>query len=1059
MSKKVLIWGVGILFLLILQNTFRPIAAAQAPNITVDTVVASGFNQPVGVYSPGDGSGRLFVVEQGGNIKIIKNGVVLSTPFLNLDPDTQVLSGGERGLLGLAFHPNFKRNGYFFVNYTRRPDGATVIARYRVSANPDVADPSSAAVVLTIGQPFANHNGGHLAFGKDGYLYIGMGDGGGAGDPNHYAQSDFSLLGKMLRIDVDHPDPNRLYSIPPGNYKDEIWAKGLRNPWFWSFDRLTGDLYIGDVGQNKWEEVDYWRFTDPPNANFGWSCLEGTHDYNLTRYPCNDPTKVAQMARPIAEYSHAEGQSITGGYVYRGNLYPNLYGRYFYADFSTGKIWSLEKTSDQPLTFSSPVLHLDSDFLISCFGEDENGELYVCDYSGGTIRRLEDTSGAVLDLSQSTLRSDPVYANSEENVTYTLSLKNGAGSSGGWVTATINIPSGLTLLSASAGVTVNVNNPSQLIWQGFLSPGASEIITFTVRVNIAQGNPITTVQISSDGNLLRELKHALLIPKPVLLTTAEDFRLPGTQPGALVDPIMLPATCDVCHTAMIYNAWQGSMMSLAGRDPLFWAALEVANHDAPGSGEYCLRCHTPKAWLEGRSASPDGSMLTPADLDAGVSCEVCHRAVDPVPSSNPNDQARSRDQTIRSGLGGAFPSTHIGSGMMIFDPEDFRRGPFDLGVNFGYHPNQTYRSDFLGGNPNDPVARSRLCGSCHNVDNPILSWNPGENEYLPNAMGSPAPSLEQDALFAVETTYDEWLYSGFSETTACQDCHMPRTTGYAAEPFLNSVFRDCGVQGCLPVHEFVGGNTWVPQLLQDPQWRLSRVELGTWLKSTVQKARAMLQRAARVSLTFQPGAGAVTVRVTNLAGHKLPTGYAEGRRMWLRIIAFDEAGNEVFSTCNYNLTTGELEQDAHCVVFEVQQAVSAKMATALNGTVPVGPSFHFLLNNGVFKDNRIPPAGFRPEAFTRPGLMPMENGQPSNLYAPGQNYFEKEFIVPSSAVRVQVFLYYQTASKEYIDFLASKGGVDAQTLLTLWQGNKNPPELMAWDAYPKFTSFLTFISR
>jgi glucose/arabinose dehydrogenase len=1038
-----------------LSGITSEVAVSQTLSITVDTVLGDGFTYPVGVYHAGDGSGRLFVVEQTGKIKIIKDNKVLATPFLNLE--SKIVSGGERGLLGLAFHPKFKSNGVLYVNYTRQPDGATVISRFMVSSNPDVVDLVSESVLLSIGQPFANHNGGHIAFGLDGYLYIGMGDGGSAGDPNNYALSLNSLLGKMLRIDVDKTSQGRNYAIPPGNINQEIWALGLRNPWFWSFDRLNGDLYIGDVGQNRWEEVNFYAFTSPPGPNFGWSCLEGNHDFNLKRFPCTNASYVANTIKPIVEYGHNEGQSITGGYVYRGKLYPELFGRYFYADFSTGKIWSLYQTGIDPVRFSNPLLHLVADFLISCFGEDENGEITICDYYGGKVRNLQHASGAQPNMANSTLRADPLYANQDEIVTYTLTLINSGGMYGNFITAKIHMPEGLIYLGSSN--PIDDSNAPELIWRGILPPNQTEVITYTVQVGIPQGNPLTSVELSGEGLTPTTLRHVLFIPKSALETTMRDFFFPGTQPGEIVDPILLPATCDVCHTSLITNAWQGSMMSQAGRDPLFWAALEVANHDVPGSGEYCMRCHLPKAWLEGRSSTPDGSALMPADFDSGVTCEICHRAVDPVASTNPEDQARIRDTSIRSGLGLPLPEGHIGSAMMIIDPADYRRGPFDLGDNFNYHPNQTYRSDFLGGDPNNPIARSRLCGNCHNVDNPILSWDNTEMDYLPNNVNEGAPSFEQGDLFAVETTFDEWLNSDYAMTTACQDCHMPRTTGYAAESFLGSVFRDCDINGCLPVHEFVGGNTWIPQLLQNPLWRLNRQDLRSLLNNTILKSRAMLQQAAKVDVDFQETNNLTVVRITNLTGHKLPTGYTQGRRMWVRIVAYNDNGDEVFSACQYDPLTGILIDDANCIVFEALQAITPKFAAMLNPQVQAGPSFHFMLNNSVYKDNRIPPAGFTVQALNRRGLMPMQNGVPSQIYAPNQNYFEAIFNLPPEATSVVAFLFYQTASKEYIDFLVAKGGVDAQLLAQLWEGNKSPPELVAWGSDPFFEKYLPTVYR
>jgi glucose/arabinose dehydrogenase len=366
------------------------LAQPPAVEISVSRIVASGLERPVQVTHAGDGSARLFVVEQPGRIRVIKAGVLLPAPFL--DVSQLVVLGGEQGLLGLAFHPQYSANGYFYVNYTRAGDGATVVARYSVSASdPDLADPESALTILIVDQPAANHNGGQIAFGPhDGYLYVGMGDGGGVGDPADNGQNIDTLLGALLRLDVDTAEP---YAIPAGNPfaggpgADEIWAFGLRNPWRFSFDRVTGDLYIGDVGQSQWEEIDYQAAGAPGGVNFGWSCREGAHDYDFT-----GDCLTATLTDPIAEYGRAEGQAVSGGFVYRGSAYPALQGRYFYADYVQGKIWSLVKTGSDPDTWSLPELELDTSLNISSFGEDEAGELYVVDLAGGTVRRLADAN-------------------------------------------------------------------------------------------------------------------------------------------------------------------------------------------------------------------------------------------------------------------------------------------------------------------------------------------------------------------------------------------------------------------------------------------------------------------------------------------------------------------------------------------------------------------------------------------------------------------------------------------------------------------------------------------
>jgi glucose/arabinose dehydrogenase len=317
----------------------------------------------------------LFIVEQPGRIRILKNGQLLDAPFLDIR-DRVGSNGSERGLLGLAFHPKFAENGYFYVNYTDR-DGNTHIARF--TAKGDSADPASEKRLLFVQQPFPNHNGGALAFGPDGYLYIGLGDGGSQGDPYGNAQSLNSMLGKILRIDVDHGDP---YAIPADNpfvnsggaYK-EIWAYGLRNPWRFSFDRLTKDLWIGDVGQDLWEEIDFVSAGTPGGLNFGWNKMEGRHPYKGSNQP--------EFTAPVAEYPHGAECSVTGGYVYRGAALPEWQGVYFYGDYCSGKIWGLPR----PALGQSQLL-FQTGFRISTFGVDEAGELYVADYNG-TIYRLE----------------------------------------------------------------------------------------------------------------------------------------------------------------------------------------------------------------------------------------------------------------------------------------------------------------------------------------------------------------------------------------------------------------------------------------------------------------------------------------------------------------------------------------------------------------------------------------------------------------------------------------------------------------------------------------------
>ena len=328
------------------------------------TLVTSGLQRPVDIQPANDGGGRLFIIEKYGVIRIFKNGRLLSQPFLDIT-DRVNDNGNEMGLLGMAFHPDYEQNGYFYVNYTGS-GGDTRISRFQ--ANGDQADAASEKILLIVKQPYQNHNGGAVAFGPDGYLYLGLGDGGLAGDPHKNGQNTASLLGKILRIDVNNGDP---YAIPADNpFGNEVWAYGLRNPWRISFDRVTGDLWIGDVGQGTWEEIDYLPSGSAGGANFGWSIMEGNHDYDGSAQP--------GFLLPAVEYSHSEGGcAVTGGYVYRGSM-PEWYGIYLYGDYCTGKIWGLILSNGQ---WQSQVL-FEAGETITTFGQDESGDLYFASDSG-----------------------------------------------------------------------------------------------------------------------------------------------------------------------------------------------------------------------------------------------------------------------------------------------------------------------------------------------------------------------------------------------------------------------------------------------------------------------------------------------------------------------------------------------------------------------------------------------------------------------------------------------------------------------------------------------------
>lgn len=351
-------------------------AAFPNPSMYKWTPVVSGLQSPTDIQFPDDGSGRMFVLQQPGRIALIRDGQIAQTAFLDIK--SEVGSGGnEQGLLGLAFHPKFNDNPYFYINYTDT-NGNTVIARFQ--ADGDAANRASQKDLLHVDQPFPNHNGGALAFGPDGYLYAGLGDGGSADDPFGNGQNKDVLLGKILRVDVDHGDP---YSIPADNpFGSEIWDLGLRNPWRFSFDKVSGDLYIGDVGQDTWEEVDVVG-AGQGGLDFGWNYREASHIFK------GSPPASLKLTYPVDEYSHASGRcSITGGFVYRGSL-PEWQGIYFYGDYCSGEIWGMMRTSDpsSKTGWVSQVLFKTGGH-ITTFGQAPSGEIYYADRTG-TIYKLQ----------------------------------------------------------------------------------------------------------------------------------------------------------------------------------------------------------------------------------------------------------------------------------------------------------------------------------------------------------------------------------------------------------------------------------------------------------------------------------------------------------------------------------------------------------------------------------------------------------------------------------------------------------------------------------------------
>ena len=370
--------------------TPTPTPGPPAEAVTLE-VALEGLSQPIGIENARDGSDALYIVEQAGTVRRLSRAepssprwVLDAEPFLDLTD--RIRSGGEQGLLGLAFHPGYRDNRRLFVHYTDLA-GDSVVAEYAATPDGTAADPGAERVLLHVEDPAPNHNGGMLAFGPDGYLYIALGDGGGGGDPFGHGQDPATLLGSILRIDVDVPaDAEPPYGIPPdnpfvsGGGAPEVWSYGLRNPWRFSFDRSTGDLYIGDVGQAAWEEIDRHAAGDRGGENYGWNVMEGSHCF------ATPECSTEGLTLPLAEYARTDGNcSVVGGYVYRGARFPALVGTYLFGDYCSGMIWGLSVDRGETV----PRLLFDAEQLISAFGEDESGEVYLVDLRTGTLYAIQ----------------------------------------------------------------------------------------------------------------------------------------------------------------------------------------------------------------------------------------------------------------------------------------------------------------------------------------------------------------------------------------------------------------------------------------------------------------------------------------------------------------------------------------------------------------------------------------------------------------------------------------------------------------------------------------------
>jgi hypothetical protein len=524
--------------------------------------------------------------------------------------------------------------------------------------------------------------------------------------------------------------------------------------------------------------------------------------------------------------------------------------------------------------------------------------------------------------------------------------------------------------------------------------------------------------------------------------TIDDFFQRGTQPdtgGKNLDPIVHSYNCSFCHELYvpvevpIYSRWRGSMMANSARDPLFHACLAIANQDVAFAGELCIRCHAPGAWLAGRSDPPDGSALITDDFD-GINCNVCHRMVDPVfqPGMSPAADEPILDALEAEGLLPVNP----GGGNFIIDPSDVRRGPFNNvpqnvhGVPILYSPFHT---------------KSEICATCHDVSNPVFVRQP-DGTYDVDVLGAAHPTQDQHDMFPLERTYSEWALSTYATIgvdaggvfggnhrtgimRTCQDCHMPDAEAFGCVFQSPPFFQRPNV----PSHDFSGGNTWMQNVL----FNLYPDDLDPlYLADSIDRARYMLENAATLTLVQEDCD--LRVRITNETGHKLPTGYPEGRRMWIHVVFRDAELNPIIEHGAYSAATAELTS-VNTKVYEAKLGLDADMALATG--LPEGPSFHFALNNKWFQDNRIPPRGFSHAAFAAVGAAPIPA-----VYADGQYWDDTFFHVPEGAHSAVATVYYQTASKEYITFLRDENSTNeaGDVVYEQWEmTGKSPPVEMS----------------
>ncbi|MCF7674406.1 MAG: cytochrome c family protein [Akkermansiaceae bacterium] len=626
-------------------------------------------------------------------------------------------------------------------------------------------------------------------------------------------------------------------------------------------------------------------------------------------------------------------------------------------------------------------------------------------------------------------------------------------------------PPEVTVLTPNGGESLTGNAPYQITWS---ATDASGIAGIHIYQSIDGGTSYTPVVLgiantgthqwfpanrptddalirvvavdaaTNSGSDVSDAAFAIVSPPGGKVpTTLRDFDMPGSQPFEGGPEPAAPSACGQCHgnydaAVEPYRNWQGSMMAHASLDPLFEANMVIANQDAPDSGDLCLRCHDSGGWLQGRSVPTDGSAMLPVDK-VGVSCDLCHRMTDPVykPGISP-----TRDQQVLGDL--ENPGTQYGNGMFVLDPSGIQRGPFTDALT----PHQFVASPFH--------RSAEFCGTCHDVSNPAFTKDV-DGVYQTNPFNTTGGDVSAHSAGPVERTFSEWKHSAYNSpegiyqpefagnkadgrVSTCQDCHMHDVSGKGCTSPAAPTRPD------LPLHDMTGGSTWLPPILATlypDQIDAAAVQAG------VVRATAMLRNAADLTVAVEDGR--LLVRVTNQTGHKLPTGYPEGRRMWVNVKFLDAAGALIGESAAYDAETAELSHDAEAKIYEVHPGIGSNISSTVG--LPAAPSLHFVLNNKIYSDNRIPPRGFTNEAFATFGGAPV-----GHSYADGQHWDDTPYTIPAGTKRAEVSLFYQSTSREFVEFLRDENRTNSkgQEMYDLWAANgKCPPTLMAeagWQA-------------